>query len=362
MAVLFFFLGLGLLVLGAEWLVYGASRLGLSIGISPLVVGLTIVAFGTSSPELAVSLKAALSHHSDIVIGTCVGSSIFNILFILGLSALVAPLVVSQQLIWYEVPIMIGAHALLWIMSFNGTIDKLDSFLLFSGIILYTVFAIIKGRREAPKIEKEYEEALPKEQPTVSPFSLLKEVGCIVLGLYFCVLGADWLLDSAIVLAKFLGISELVIGMTIVAAGTSLPELATSVVATIRGQRDIAIGNVVGSNIFNILGIIGAAGLVAPDAITVAPSVLRFDLPVALAACIACLPVFFTGHKISRWEGAVFLGYYVIYTTYSVMAAKQHDALPLFSEVLLWFVLPLTLITFLVIFYRTMNRKRANYF
>lgn len=360
MTVLFFFLGLAVLVLGAEFLVYGASRLGLTIGISPLVVGLTIVAFGTSSPELAVSVKAALSGHSDIVMGTCVGSSIFNILFILGLSALVAPLIVSQQLIWYEVPIMIGAHVLLWIVSIDGKIGKLDSLLLFSGIIVYTVFAIIKGRREARLVEKEYEDALPKEPSEKSSFLVLKQIGSIILGLYFCVLGADWFLDSSIILAKALGVSELVIGMTIVAAGTSLPELATSVVATIRGQRDIAIGNVVGSNIFNILGIIGAAGLVAPDEITVAPSVLTFDLPVALAACVACLPVFFTGHKISRWEGAVFLGYYLIYTAYSVMAVRQHDVLPLFREVLFWFVFPLTFMTFFIIFYRSVYLKKSN--
>jgi cation:H+ antiporter len=160
-------------------------------------------------------------------------------------------------------------------------------------------------------------------------------------------------LDSAVILARALGVSELIIGMTIVAAGTSLPEVATSVVATIRGQRDIAVGNVVGSNIFNILGIVGVAGLIAPDGIAVAPSVLRFDLPVAIAACVACLPVFFTGHKISRWEGGVFLGYYIAYTSYLILAAKDHDSLPLFSMMMMAFVIPLTLITAAIVIYRT---------
>lgn len=150
-------------------------------------------------------------------------------------------------------------------------------------------------------------------------------------------------------------LSELVIGITIVAAGTSFPEVATSIVATIRGQRDIAIGNVVGSNIFNILGIIGVAELVAPDGITVAASVLRFDLPVAIATCVACLPIFFTGHKISRWEGALFLGYYSIYTSYLLLAAREHDVLPMFSMVMLWFVIPLTVVTFMILLYRSLR-------
>ncbi|MCE2983245.1 MAG: calcium/sodium antiporter [Parachlamydia sp.] len=353
MTVFMFLLGLTGLVIGAELLVRGASRLGLAIGISPLVIGLTIVAFGTSSPEMAVSVRAALANHSDIVIGSNIGSTNFNILFILGICALVAPLLISQQLVWYEVPIMIGAHFLLLALSLDGRITRLNALILLLCLICYTIYAIVKGRREAKPVAEEYQAAFSVSKNGSKALFIVKQCGLIVIGLIFCVFGAGWLLDSAVILARALGVSELIIGMTIVAAGTSLPEVATSVVATIRGQRDIAVGNVVGSNIFNILGIVGVAGLIAPDGIAVAPSVLRFDLPVAIAACVACLPVFFTGHKISRWEGGVFLGYYIAYTSYLILAAKDHDSLPLFSMMMMAFVIPLTLITAAIVIYRT---------
>lgn len=356
MTVLMLLLGLIGLVAGAELLVRGASRLGLAIGISPLVIGLTIVAFGTSSPEMAVSVRAALTNHTDIVIGTNIGSTVFNILFILGICALVAPLIISQQLVWYEVPIMIGAHFLLLAMSLDGKITRLNALILLLCLIGYTVYAIVKGHREAKPVTDEYQEAFSLSKKGFNALIIGKQCGLIVLGLIFCVLGAGWLLDSAVVLARALGVSELVIAMTIVAAGTSLPEVATSVVATIRGQRDIAVGNVVGSNIFNILGIVGVAGLIAPDGIAVAPSVLRFNLPVAIAACVACLPVFFTGHKISRWEGGLFLSYYAAYTSYLILAAKDHDSLPMFSMIMIGFVIPLTLLTAAIAIYQT-NRK-----
>jgi cation:H+ antiporter len=351
-------LGLALLVAGAELLVRGASRLGLALGISPLVIGLTIVAFGTSSPEMAVSVRAALTNHPDIVIGANVGSTVFNILFILGICALAAPLVVSQQLVWYEVPIMIGAHFLLLVMSLDGKITTLNALILLLCLICYIIYAIVKGRQEAKPVTDEYEAAFSISKKGLNALIIGKQCGLIVLGLILCVFGAGWLLDSAVILARAFGVSELVIGMTIVAASTSLPELATSVVATIRGQRDIAVGNVVGSSIFNILGIVGVAGLIAPDGIAVAPSVLRFDLPVAIAACVACLPVFFTGHKISRWEGIVFLGYYAAYTSYLIMAAKNHDSLPMFSMMMMWFVIPLTLLTAAIVIYRTSRKQR----
>lgn len=356
MTVFLLLLGLSVLVAGAECLVRGASRLGLAIGISPLVVGLTIVAFGTSAPEMAVSVRAALTNHPDIVIGTNIGSTIFNILFILGICALVAPLVVSQQLVWYEVPLMTGAHLLLFAMSLDGQLTRLNASLLFALLVGYTGYAIVQGRRESRPVVAEYQEAFSVGKGGRNALVIGKNCGLIAMGLIFCVFGAGWLLDSAVILARGLGVSELVIGITIVAAGTSLPEVATSVVATIRGQRDIAVGNIVGSCIFNILGIVGVAGILAPNGLTVASSVLRFDLPVAIAACLACLPVFFTGHVISRWEGGLFLGYYAAYTSYLILAAKNHDSLPMFSTMMMWFVIPLTLLTAATIMYRA-NRK-----
>lgn len=351
-------LGLLFLLLGAELLVRGASQLGLAIGISPLVIGLTIVAFGTSSPEVAVSIKAALTDHPEIILGTCLGSTIFNIFFILGVSALIAPLVVTQRLIWYEVPIMIGAHLLLLALCLDGKINKLDAIILLGALISYTLFAILKGRRESEGVTKEYERAFPKKIPGNKLKNIVIQLGLILTGLAFCVLGAGWLVGSAVTLARELGLSELVIALTIVAAGTSLPEVATSTVATFRGEKDIAIGNVVGSNIFNILGIIGVAGIIAPEGIAVAPSILRFDLPVALAACIACLPIFFTDHRISRLEGGVFLAYYAAFTTYLILAATEHDALPIFSFLMAGLVLPITLLTFAIIFYRAVRKTQ----
>jgi cation:H+ antiporter len=348
-----FIIGLALLVAGAELLVRGASKLAAAFGISPLVIGLTIVAFGTSTPEVAVSVKAALANQPDLVTGNCIGSTNFNVLFILGACALIAPLVVAQQLVWLDVPIMIGAHLLLLAIGLDGVISRWDGALLMAGIVGYTVFAVRKSRKESAAVVAEYETAFQK--PPRTKGMVWAQIGFIAAGLALCVLGARWMVDSAVTLARAWGVSELVIGLTIVAAGTSMPEVATSIVATFRGQRDIAIGNVVGSNIFNILGIVGLSGLIAPDGIAVAPAVLRFDLPVAIAVCVACLPIFFTGHSISRWEGAVFLGYYVAYTAYVALAAQQHDALPAFSAVMEWFVLPLTGITLAVFVARTLK-------
>lgn len=357
MTFFWFIVGLVLLVAGAELLVRGASKLAAAFGIAPLVIGLTIVAYGTSTPEMAVSVKATLANQPDIVTGNCVGSTNFNVLFILGACALFAPLVVAQQLVRIDVPIMIGVHVLLLVLCLDGNISRWDGLILFTGIVAYTIFAIRKGKQESPAVTAEYDAAYGKSKPGRSPRELATQAGLIVGGLVLCVLGARWMVDSAVTLARAWGVSELVIGLTIVAAGTSMPEVATSIVATIRGQRDIAIGNVVGSNIYNILGIIGVSGLIAPDGIAVAPAVLRFDLPVAIAVCVACLPIFFTGHSISRWEGGVFLGYYVAYTAYLALAAQQHDALPAFSAVMEWFVLPLTVVTLGVVLYRSLRKR-----
>ncbi|MGL4611437.1 MAG: sodium:calcium antiporter, partial [Trueperaceae bacterium] len=186
------------------------------------------------------------------------------------------------------------------------------------------------------------------EKPT-TPLQWLINIGLVIGGLVLLVIGSNWLVDGAIFIAQSLGVSELVIGLTIVAAGTSLPEVATSVIASIRGQRDIAVGNVVGSNIFNILAVLGLSSLVSPDGINVAASALAFDIPVMIAVALACLPIFFTGRIIARWEGAVFLAYYVIYTVYLIFAANQNPALTTLNSALIWFVLPLTIITVFVV-------------
>ncbi len=353
MNVLMFIGGLVLLVVGANTLVRGASRLAMSFGISPLVVGLTIVAFGTSAPEVAVSIGAVLDGKTDIAIGNVVGSNIFNGLFILGISALIAPLVVNIQLIRQEVPIMLGASLLLLVLALDGRISFLDGGLLFGLLVAYTVFLVLQSRRETQAARDEFAEALPPAATGAWDSHWAAQIGLIAAGLAALVFGSDYLVQASVNFAKAMGVSDLVIGLTIVAAGTSMPEVATSIAAAVKGERDIAVGNVVGSNTFNILGCLGLSGLVSGDlGLGMAPSLLAFDIWVMLAVALACLPVFMTGREIARWEGGVFLGYYVAYVAYLVLAAQQHDALPAFSGVMMGFGVPLTVVTLVVVLIR----------
>ncbi|MDX2230197.1 MAG: calcium/sodium antiporter [Leptolyngbyaceae cyanobacterium bins.349] len=350
--------GLVLLVVGAELLVRGASKLAGMLGISPLVIGLTIVAYGTSSPEMAVSIQSSLVGQADIALGNVVGSNIFNVLFILGISAIAAPLIVAQQLIRLDVPIMIGVSALGYLFALDGKINPSDGVILFIGGVIYTGFLIYQSRREQNQaIQEEYAKfGEQSAAPAWQKWSV--NIGLIVVGLGVLVLGSRWLVESAIAIARAVGLSELVIGLTIVAAGTSLPELATSLIASIRGERDIAVGNVVGSNIFNILAVLGLSAAISPDGINVSVAALRFDIPVMIAVAAACLPIFFTGNLITRWEGIVFTIYYCVYTAYLILASTQHDSLPAFSTALLFFILPITVITLVVITLRELRDRR----
>lgn len=343
---LFFALGLAALVMGAELLVRGASRLAMSFGISPLVVGLTVVAMGTSAPEVAVSVGAALEGRTDIAVGNVVGSNIINVLFILGLSALITPLVVNVQIIRQEVPIMIGASLLLLAFGLDGRLAAMECAVLLAGLVAYTVFLVRQARSESQAARDEYAEAFAATPGWDSHWAA--QLGLILAGLALLVLGSNWLVGAATAFAKSLGVSDLVIGLTIVAAGTSMPEVATSVMAAFKKERDIAIGNVVGSNIFNILGCLGITGLIASDGIPLSAGVLNFDIWIMLGVAFACLPVFLTGREIARWEGLLFLGYYFAYTAYLVLTAQQHDLLPAFNQAMLSFVLPLTIVTLVV--------------
>jgi cation:H+ antiporter len=313
-------IGLILLVFGAEALVRGASKLAAAIGISPLVIGLTVVAFGTSAPEMAVSTISGLSGQANIAMGNVVGSNIFNVLFILGVSALVAPLVVAQKLVKIDVPLMIIASLAVYLFSLNGVIGRPEGLVLFAGIIAYTIFLIRQSRRESRAVQAEYAQEYGDKEP-LSPKAVLKDAALILLGLGLLVLGSKWLVDGAVAIAQKLGVSDLVVGLTIVAAGTSLPELATSVVASIRGERDIAVGNVVGSCLFNLLAVLGLAGVVSPNGIAVSSQALRVDIPVMIAVAVVCLPIFFTGSRISRKEGALLLGGYIVYMAYLILTA-----------------------------------------
>jgi cation:H+ antiporter len=352
-------IGLVLLVAGADALVRGASRLALSFGVSPLVVGLTVVAFGTSAPEMAVSVGAAHGGSVDIAIGNVVGSNIFNVLFILGVAALVAPLVVNAQLIRQEVPVMIAASILLFVLCHDDGISRVDGALLFALLLAYTSFLVVQSRRQSAATRAEYAQAVEETVPQQRGGRRIADLGYVIGGLALLVLGARTLVDAAVAIASILGMPELIVGLTIVAAGTSLPEVATSIMATIRGERDIAVGNVVGSNTFNILGVLGVSALVAPGELPVTPSVLAFDLPVMTAVAVACLPVFFTGRMIARWEGMVFVGYYVAYTAYLILATQRHEATQAFSDAMLWFALPITLLTLVVSLSAELKARRG---
>jgi cation:H+ antiporter len=356
LTLLLFAAGIVLLISGAELLVRGASRLAVALGITPLVVGLTVVAFGTGSPELAVGIQASFAGQADITVGNVVGSNIFNVLLVLGLSAVVAPLVVSQQLVRLDVPLMIIMSVGLLLMAFDGIIDRADGIVLLVASIGYTVLLIRISRREAASVRNEYDKAYGS--------TVVRDTGrwpmhvlLVLLGLALLVVGSEWLVDGAVAIAATLGVSELIIGLTVIAAGTSLPEVATSIVAGIRGERDIAVGNVVGSNIFNILVVVGATATVAPAGIAVAPAAINFDMPVMIAAAVLCLPIFFVDHRIGRWEGALFLTYYVSYTFYLFLAASQHDALPAYNVIMSHFVIPLTLGTVALVFIRELIRR-----
>ena len=358
MEIVKFMLGLVLLVVGAEALVRGASRLALSIGMSPLVVGLTVVAFGTSAPELAVSIQSAASGSADLALGNVIGSNIFNILLILGISALIVPLLVARQLVRQEVPVMIGVSLLLLALALDGNIGRGDGILLLGLLIAYTVFLAYQSRRQNHGADAGLADAALAGAPGWQSHPAAQLL-LIAGGLGALVLGATWLVDAAVSFARYLGVSELVIGLTIVAAGTSLPEVATSIIAALRGQRDIAVGNVVGSNVFNILGVLGLSTIVSPAGIAVAPSVLAFDLPVMIAVALACLPIFFTGNLIARWEGALFLGLYAAYMAYLLLAAQQHDALQPYSAIMVTAVLPLVAMTLALVGWREWQRRHV---
>lgn len=352
-----FVIGIILIIAGAELLIRGASKLATSFGISPLVVGLTVVAFGTSSPELAVSLQSALGGQGELAIGNVVGSNILNILLVLGLAAVIAPLAVSQKLIRLDVPLMIGASVLVWTLSLDGSIGRADGCLLALLGIIYTLFTVWQSRREGRPVRKTYEEEF-EQGPERQTFRYVAQHAAFVLaGLAVLGLGSHWLVQGAVTVAKAFGVSELIIGLTIIAIGTSLPEIATTVMAGVRAERDIAVGNAIGSNLFNLLIVLGLAAVATPAGLKVPASARSFDLPVMITVAVACLPVFFVGGRIARWEGAVFLAYYAAYTVYLLMSSTTHRLLPSYSDAMGYFVLPLTVVTLGILVYRSSRPK-----
>lgn len=373
MTALLFIAGATALILGAELLVRGAAHLAVAAGLTPLVIGLTVVAFGTSAPELAVTAGAASTGQGDMAVGNVVGSNIFNVLFILGTSAIIAPLVVSHDLVRLDVPVMIGVSVLVLVLALDGRVGRLEGLALFAGAVGYTGYLVRRGRRDTARPERLRPPPHPGANTRrggaaggrgevgfgVRRLRWVADLALIGGGFAFLVLGGRWLVRAAVETAIVLGVSELVIGLTIVAAGTSLPELATSILASLRGQRDIAVGNVVGSNTFNLLAVLGFGSVVAPDGIPVTGGALSFDLPVMIGVAVATLPIFFTGYLIARWEGFVFLGYYVAYTAFLVLDAAGHAAAAELGVAIIFFVLPLTAITLGVLTLRSYRSGRS---
>lgn len=354
MLLLTFLGGLALLLLGAELLVRGASRLALALGIAPIVVGLTVVAIGTSAPELAISFGGAWAGTPDLALGNVLGSNIANVLLILGLVALVAPLVVHRRLVRLDVPLMIGASMLVFAMALDGAIARWEGSVLVASAIAYVVFLLRMARLHPEQVPRDPDlrEGGSDDAGAVPRHRTARQLALMVAGLAMLVAGARLLVQAATAVAASLGMSDLVIGLTVVAIGTSLPEIATSIMSALRGQRDLAVGNIVGSNIFNLLLVLGGTALVSADGLPVPASALRFDLPVMTVVALACLPIFFNGHSIRRWEGALFVGYYLAYTAYLLLASSRHAALADFQLVMLSVVVPLTVATLAVVTWR----------
>ena len=307
--------GLVALFFGGNWLVKGASRLAESLGISPLIVGLTVVAIGTSAPELLVSLRAALSGSSDIAVGNIVGSNIANIGLILGLSGLIFPISVHVNLLKREIPIMIGVALLAVILFQDALVGRIDGLILLIGFAIFMIFVVISARGEQENTYDISEEAVESKPEQIQRG---REALRLIVGIIVLMLGAQLTVDNATELARSLGVSELVIGITLVAVGTSLPELVTSVTAAIRKESDIAIGNVVGSNIFNILGILGLTALIQP--IAIAEQIVKVDSLVMLGFSLLLLP-FVLDRKLGRIEAVIFILAYIGFTAYAILAS-----------------------------------------
>ena len=358
LAVVSLVVGIAVLIGGAEFLVRGASRLAARTGISSIVIGLTVVAFGTSAPELAVSLQSAFQDNADLAVGNIVGSNIANVLLVLGLAAAVGGgLVVAQRIVRIDVPLMVAISVVVWLMALDGEINRFDGIILALVLTAYVVWTVRAARRPDPKCEAEYDEALNPEQLAQSP--VLVDLGLVLGGLIGLVLGARLLVDGASDIAADLGVPDLVIGLTVVAVGTSMPEIATSILAAIRGERDLAVGNAVGSNLFNLMCVLGLSSVISPSAIAVSESARSVDIPIMTAVAVACLPVFFNGYTLKRWEGILFVAYYGAYTAYLVLGATESDSQGAFGDVMLWFVVPLTAITLGVIAYREWRAARS---
>ena len=316
-AVLWCILGLGALIGGAELLLNGGLRLAGLARIPPILLGLTVVAVGTSTPELAVGIDAALMGSGSLAVGNIAGTNTFNILFILGLSALMLPLPLDARTVRYDVPAMVIAALMLLAMAWDGLLSRLDGAIMVAAGIAYTAAIVYGARQEQQQEIAGFAGKYTTDQAKLrrALFSLVQ----LLVGIAIIVVGADWLVMGATDLARLLGVSDALIGLTVVAIGTSAPELVTTVMSTLRNERAIAIGNLIGSSVYNILFILGVTVLVPAQGVPVEPLLMYVDLPVMAATALVCIPVFLTGRRVTRAEGALFVGAYIAYMTYLVL-------------------------------------------
>lgn len=346
-------LGVILLVGGGELLVRGAASLATRAGLSSLVVGLTVVAAATSAPELAVTVDAVLGGETGLAIGNVVGSNIVNILLILGISALVAPLVVRRVLVRVDVPVLIGISVLTLVFALDGRISRVEGVVLLALLLAHAVLAIVISRRSTDSDDSDSDagqsdEGAGKGAPAEKKGpGLLVSILLVAGGVGLLVLGARVLVTGAVNIASAMGVSGLVIGLTVVAIGTSLPELATSVIATVRGERDMAVGNIVGSCIFNLGMVLGLPALIAPggEGLDIPAPAIALDIPLMIAASVALAPVVFTGYRVGRREGGLFIALYLAYVGLLVLDATRHEALEGFTSVMVLLVLPLVVLS-----------------
>ncbi len=350
-AVLPLLAGIGLLVAGGEILVRGASTIARSFGLSPLVVGLTVVSFATSAPELAVTVEASLSGSPGLAVGNVVGSNVANILLVVGVAGIIMSLAVQSPVVRRDVPVLIALSLLFWLMAVDGTLSRLDGLVLVGLLLAYTAVTVIRSRQG--------KDPGPVGEAASAPGGVPVAVLLVVGGIGLLVWGASWLVAGAVDIAAALGLSETVIGLTIVAVGTSLPELTTSMTAAIRGSVEMAVGNAVGSCLFNLGAVMGLTAMISPDGVPVTDGASSFDIPVMVAVMVSLLPIAFTGRRVAKREAWLLLGYYFAYTAYLLLDSAGHDALPQFSWVMLAFVIPVTVLTLGLLVAQELRARRS---
>lgn len=317
LAIVWICVGLAALITGAELLVRSGSALAARLGVSPLLIGLTVVALGTSTPELAVGIDAAIQGNGSLAVGNIAGTNTVNILLILGLSAALQPLAIQMQTLRLELPVIVIASATLLAFAWDGTLSPLEGLLLVIMGVAFTLAVIRLAQRESIKVKQEFAREFGP-RPLVSRLAAT-EMLMLATGLVIIVCGADWLVESSVDLARLWKVSDAFIGLTIVAIGTSAPELVTTIISTIRGERDIAIGNLIGSSVYNIFVILGVTCLIPTAGIEVSSHLVRIDIPIMLGVALLCIPVFVSGRQISRIEGSLFVSAYVVYLSYLIV-------------------------------------------